>query len=246
MSKDDSYSKRIAYKNLVVSSGSGMILEPYRLSEDNVVDSLADVLRHPRGGRRWSPHVWTSNAVHRRNWVSASAAVIDFTYLDPCGRIATPSDELLRLLSTEFQLGNVLHFTPEGGRLIFVFKAPVVIQSLYQRALKGAATILGEEFGSADDSAHLVGTFRVNPAPASFVERFDVPQAAAESIGLSDSVFVISPEPYSPLTLASPFTGASRSEVGINMAIVRAIRRGVLERLPHYVYRVVKKKEAVD
>jgi hypothetical protein len=145
---------------LSVSLGAGRKKpQAQRVAVGSVTD-LARALekyRPPGEEAWWSPHVWRDDKRAGKNWEGAAGVVIDVDYHDERGAHVTRPEGITERLRKRWRHlpGNLLHVTPRGLRLVFVFDRTCVLADEFGRAAKSCAqrvaVVLGAHVVRGDD-----------------------------------------------------------------------------------------------
>lgn len=119
----------------------------------------------------WSPHLWARDYSVAVDWIAAHGCAIDLDYEDPrrgAGKEHTevPVDSWLALYQSALDgdlPGNLIHGTPRGARLVFVFDRPTTSRTEALAALRAAGALVAEALSR-------IGLQRVVPRAGGRVE----------------------------------------------------------------------------
>jgi hypothetical protein len=175
--------------------------------------ALADALNAiPATGERWwSAHDWSGGHRGTERWRSSSAVQIDLDHEDAKGDHCAPTPEVAATVRTAAELGllpgSLMHLTPRGARIVFVFRAPVSDRELYSRAAQGAADKVAAALGAAGLPLAAPGRagYHVDgPALLDFARLLFAPRCVVDGVRRDASVLVMREEGYEPRDLAPP------------------------------------------
>ena len=110
----------------------------------------------------WSPHVWTRNYSIAADWMGAHGCAIDIDYEDPSlqgnRHTALPDEawaEFYELAKSGDIPGNLIHATPRGARVVFVFDEVCTHRDQMRGAMEACAVLVESALERCDIEAQL-------------------------------------------------------------------------------------------
>lgn len=191
--------------------------------------------------RWWSPNVWENDYRNAAKWISAIAVAVDLDFeIDDSFPDPAVVKRVIRAAHAGQIPGSILHTTPHGLRVIFVYWAPCTIRDLHVLAAKGAAAITSAALaelgvicyrvdGVTWDTARL---FYTHNAEAKGVKRTD------ELIFMRAEAFEVDPlaaeAPPEPIAPQSELPAPRQNVIDFQGSIQQRIDKWVADNSPRY------------
>ena len=155
--------ERISEPTISVGMGKQNPQGSARPAGETVEDWVAALTAIPDGECSWwSPHIWTRNYSLAADWIGAHGCAIDIDYEDPTreGNRHTelPAEawaEFFELAGDDRIPGNLIHATPRGARVVFVFDQVCTHRDQMRGAMEAAALLVESALQREDIEAQL-------------------------------------------------------------------------------------------
>ena len=155
--------ERVAVPTISVGQGK-QNPQGHALPAGETVEAWASALGSLSDGECswWSPHVWTRNYSIAADWMAAHGCAIDIDYEDPSlqnnKHTALPDEawaEFYELASAGDIPGNLIHATPRGARVVFVFDEVCTHREQMKSAMEACADLVESSLERCDIEAQL-------------------------------------------------------------------------------------------
>jgi putative DNA primase/helicase len=149
---------------LKVSASSAGSPSAYSSELVEGADGLARMLARTYRFRNstWSPHVWKTGHRKRELWESSAGVAVDVDFKDAAALGAAVPGEVFEVVKRaaegELLSANLIHATPRGLRLIYVFYEQCTDSSSWLAACEGALILVGRDLGALCVPQHVPGT----------------------------------------------------------------------------------------
>lgn len=210
------------------------LLPPY-------TESLYQLLagQAPRKEGWWSVHSWRSAYRTKANWESSIGVAVDCDYR--ADDSMPPSEVAARLASAARAgdlPGSIMHLTPHGARIVFVYGSPVTGRELQIAASKGAGAIVERALAALG----LADSYRVDPCTWDLGRLFYLHNAEAKGVKRTDALVLMRTTPFDadPLAAEAPAdpgpvaVAPIRRVLNATGSIQERIDRWVIDNSPTY------------